>query len=152
MDRLTLLLTIVFGAICMGVVVTAVISVVSGELFMIFPGVLVLAALISSYLMIPAITVNQEEIKVKNYFVHFPIKINEIAEIKKVGRLSWVIRSFGVGGLFGNFGYFNGNDVWYVTNLRKKVQITMNSGKVYMLSPEDTDGFIHTIRNENNTP
>ncbi|MBN9312439.1 MAG: hypothetical protein BGO40_13425 [Chryseobacterium sp. 39-10] len=152
MDKLTLALTIIFGAICAGVFVAAVISVISGELFMIFPGVVVLVVFVSSYLMIPSISVDREEIRVKNYFVNFPIKISEIAELKEVGRLQWVIRSFGVGGLFGNFGYFNGNDVWYVTNLRKKVQITMSSGKIYMLSPEAPEEFINTVKNKKDSP
>lgn len=55
------------------------------------------------------------------------------------------IRTFGVGGLFGYFGYFNGNDVWYVTNVDKKIQIKMKSGKTYMISPENTEDLLRQL-------
>ncbi|WP_234110639.1 PH domain-containing protein [Chryseobacterium sp. R2A-55] len=152
MDKIMLMMTFFFGGICIAVIFTAVYQIWIGEYFTIFPGILVLAALITSYLLIPKISVNQGEIRVKNSFVDFPIRFSEVAEITRIEKLRFVIRTFGVGGLFGNFGYFNGNDVWYVTNRRKKVQIKMKSGKVYMLSPENPDEFINYIQTQTDFP
>ncbi|KMQ71480.1 PH domain-containing protein [Chryseobacterium koreense] len=148
MDRVMLISTLVFGGICIGVLILSIISIRDGEKFMFFPGTIVLAALLTSYLLIPKISVNTREILVRNSFVNFPIKFSDVAEISRVEKIKLVFRTFGVGGLFGNFGYFNGNDVWYVTNRRKKVQIKMKSGKVYMLSPENPDEFIEYIKTQ----
>jgi hypothetical protein len=57
-----------------------------------------------------------------------------------------------VGGLFGYFGYFNGKEVWYVTNTHKKVKIVLESGKVYMISPENTDDFVQEVEQRRNKP
>lgn len=95
--------------------------------------------------MIPKISANEEKIEVKNKFVDFYIPINSIEKIEKIEKLGLNLRTFGIGGVFGHFGYFNGNDVWYVTNSYKKVKITMKSGKIYMISPENPEEFIQYI-------
>lgn len=95
--------------------------------------------------MIPKIIANEEKIEVKNKFVDFYIPINSIEKIERIEKLGFNLRTFGIGGVFGHFGYFNGNDVWYVTNSYKKVKITMKSGKIYMISPENPEEFIQNI-------
>ena len=91
----------------------------------------------------------RRRIFIKNNFVNFKIKREEIAELDIITGKKFNIRTFGVGGLFGYFGYFNGNDVWYVTNLNKKIQITMKSGKIYMISPENTENFLRELTVDN---
>ena len=110
-------------------------------------GIILSGAFIFAFFMIPKINLSENAIHVKNAFVNFKISIQDIGQIEKVEKLGLNIRTFGAGGVFGYFGYFNGNDVWYVTNIYKKVKITMKSGKIYMLSPENTEDFIQQITN-----
>lgn len=96
--------------------------------------------------MIPEISVDaQKNILIKNTFVNFKIKREEITNLERIIGKKFNIRTFGVGGMFGYFGYFKGNDVWYVNNLDKKIQITMKSGKTYMISPENTEDFLRQL-------
>jgi len=146
MDSMTKILSFIFGGICVGAIVMLLYFRKSGEPYMWITMVILSAALVSSYLMIPKIFLNDEIINIKNIFVNIKIPVADIHTIEKYERIGFNIRTFGVGGLFGYFGYFNGNDVWYVTNIRKKIRITMKSGKIYMISPENPEEFISEIQ------
>lgn len=146
MDSLTKIFSFIFGGICVGAIIMLLFFRKSGEPFMWITIVILFAALVSSYLMIPRIFVNKEIISIKTTFVNIKIPVADIQTIEKYERIGFNIRTFGVGGLFGYFGYFNGNDVWYVTNIRKKVKISMKSRKIYMISPENPDEFINEIK------
>lgn len=150
MDRTTMFFTLLFSAICIGVIFLLLFVKKEGENRNViwFPIIIVSAALISSYLMIPKIFLESRAIRIKNSFVNFEIPFSEIKSIEKFTKKKINLRTFGVGGLFGYFGYFNGNDVWYVTNMKKKIKITMTSGKIYMLSPENLDDFVQRIQPE----
>ncbi|MCQ4034768.1 PH domain-containing protein [Kaistella montana] len=147
MDQQTLVFTMIFGAICHAVIGFCGYEILTKKaFFLLFPVTIVCFALVSSYLMIPIISVDsQKNILIKNQFVNFKIKREEIADLEIISGKKFNIRTFGVGGLFGYFGYFNGNDVWYVTNLDKKVQIKLKSGKTYMISPENTEDFLREL-------
>jgi len=150
MDQQTRIFTILFGLICLVVMGYCGYEILTEKEFvLLFPLAIVVVALVSSYLMIPKISVDaQKNILIKNSFVNFIIKREEIANVERITGKKFNIRTFGVGGLFGYFGYFNGNDVWYVTNVDKKIQITMKSGKTYMISPENTEDFISELEHE----
>lgn len=104
-------------------------------------------AFITSYMMIPQLFLNDKTIVIKNNFVNIKIPFDDINTIEENPKIGLNIRTMGVGGLFGHFGYFNGNDVWYVTNIYNKVKITMKSGKIYMISPENPEEFIKKVKN-----
>ena len=104
-------------------------------------------AFITSYMMIPQLFVDQKVIIIKNNFVNIKIPFQDIQNIEASPNIGLNIRTLGVGGVFGHFGYFNGNDVWYVTNIHNKVKITMKSGKIYMISPENPEEFIKKVKN-----
>lgn len=104
-------------------------------------------AFITSYMMIPQLFLNEKTIVIKNNFVNIKIHFDDINTIEENPKIGLNIRTMGVGGLFGHFGYFNGNDVWYVTNIYNKVKITMKSGKIYMVSPENPEEFIKKVKN-----
>lgn len=104
-------------------------------------------AFITSYMMIPQLFLNDKTIVIKNNFVNIKIPFDDINTIEENPKIGLNIRTMGVGGLFGHFGYFNGNDVWYVTNINNKVKITMKSGKIYMISPENPEEFIKIVKN-----
>ena len=104
-------------------------------------------AFITSYMMIPQLFVDQKVIIIKNNFVNIKIPLQDIQNIEASPNIGLNIRTLGVGGVFGHFGYYNGNDVWYVTNIHNKVKITMKSGKIYMISPENPEEFIKKVKN-----
>lgn len=109
--------------------------------------VIILIVVISSYSLIPKkIIINDSIIFIKNSFGKISIPLHKINSMKRLEKKNLNFRTFGVGGLFGYFGYFNGREVWSVTNVEKKVKIKLESGKVYVLSPENPEEFISDIQ------
>ena len=104
-------------------------------------------AFITSYMMIPQLFLNDKTIVIKNNFVNIKIPFQDIQNIEACPNIGLNIRTLGVGGVFGHFGYYNGNDVWYVTNVYRKVKIETKTGKVYMISPENPEEFIKKVKN-----
>lgn len=108
---------------------------------------LMYGAIFIAYGFIPQrIAISSDQILIKNIFGSIVINIMEIESFGKIEKLGLNIRTFGVGGLFGYFGRFNGGDLWYVTNTHKKVKIILKSGKIYMISPENPDDFVNEIQ------
>lgn len=108
--------------------------------------VVLFAAIFISYSLVPKrIAISADQILIKNLFGASIINIKEIETILKVKATGFNLRTFGVGGLFGFFGFFNGDDVWYVTNIHHKVKIKLKSGKIYMISPDHSVDFIREI-------
>ena len=108
---------------------------------------LMYGAIFIAYGFIPKrIAISSDQILIKNIFGSIVINIMEIESFGKIEKLGLNIRTFGVGGLFGYFGRFNGGDLWYVTNTHKKVKIILKSGKIYMISPENPDDFVNEIQ------
>lgn len=115
--------------------------------------VLMYGAIFIAYGFIPKrIAISTDQILVKNLYGSVLINVNEIESLSKIEKSGFNLRTFGVGGLFGYFGYFNGKEVWYVTNTHKKVKIVLESGKVYMISPENTDDFVQEVEQRRNKP
>ena len=109
--------------------------------------VLMYGAIFIAYGFIPKrIAISSDQILIKNIFGSIVINIMEIESFGKIEKLGLNIRTFGVGGLFGYFGRFNGGDLWYVTHTHKKVKIILKSGKIYMISPENPDDFVNEIQ------
>ena len=151
MDSSTKIFTFIFGGIGVGAIFMLLFFRKPEQNFLWITLVILFAALVSAYLLIPKIKVNKKMICIKNMFVNIKIPVENIEKIERFEKIGFNFRTFGVGGLFGYFGYFNGNDVWYVTNIKKKVKITMKSGKIYMISPENPDDFFNTISQRSNS-
>ena len=92
------------------------------------------------------IAVSADQILIKNLYGSVLINIAEIESFGTIDKIGLNLRTFGVGGLFGYFGYFNGKEVWYVTNINKKVKIIVESGKVYIISPENPVEFVEEVQ------
>ena len=146
MDKWTLFYT-VFFAVFSVVVLYFTYQSSAPKIFVLIPFFILFGAFLVSYLLIPKIYLNKENLIIKNIFVTINVPFESISYIQKNSRIGMNFRSFGVGGIFGFFGYFNWNETWYVTNIYKKVKITMKSGKIYMLSPENTEDFLQEINN-----
>jgi hypothetical protein len=110
-------------------------------------GFVLLSAFLVSYLMVPKIMIKDKSILLKNTFTTLTILANNIRTVETYPLIGFNVRTMGVGGIFGFFGYFNWGEVWYVTNIYKKVKIVMNTGKVYMISVENPVVFVEEIKN-----
>lgn len=86
-----------------------------------------------------------EELIIHRRFKNVVLRKSEINKAESVDskRLKWVMRSLGVGGLFGYFGRFwnkeFGSMTWYVTNRNKFVLLEMKNGNRLFLSPDDPE-------------
>ena len=88
-----------------------------------------------------------------NLIIHRPltnVKIDrkEIKSVEQLDKekLKWVIRTFGVGGLFGYWGKFAntqiGSMTWYATRRNNAVLITTIYNKKIVLTPNDPRKFV----------
>lgn len=94
------------------------------------------------------------EINQSNVIINRPLgnvilnrtQIKEILNLEK-GQLSWSIRTFGVGGLFGYFGKFwnkkFGNMTWYATRRDNAIMIITHKNKKIILTPDESEKFVY---------
>ncbi|WP_373399011.1 PH domain-containing protein [Algoriphagus halophilus] len=81
------------------------------------------------------------------------IRLHEITEVKALSReeTKGMIRTFGVGGLFGYFGRFYipkiGRVMLFATQRKNKVLIIKKDDKQFILSPDD-DRFVEYLKNK----
>lgn len=141
MDTYTKVMTVVF-IIFFSVVIFALVQ--SDQRFVFWPVSIVVAVIVTAYLMVPKIDLEQGRLKIKNTFADIQVPVKSIKNVELITKTGFNLRTFGIGGLFGYFGYFNGNDVWYVTNIRKKVKIQTEK-KTYLISPEEPQKLINEI-------
>lgn len=85
-----------------------------------------------------------------NIIIHKPFgkktvlsDVQRLEEVRATG-----IRTFGVGGLFGYFGRFNGDDIWFVTNRKRAIRVSSH-GKTYLISPNLPSEFIRKFESVN---
>lgn len=61
-------------------------------------------------------------------------------------KISWSLRTFGIGGLFGYFGNFAntklGRMTWYATRRDRTVLVVTNDDKKIILTPDDPSKFV----------
>ncbi|RYZ24455.1 MAG: hypothetical protein EOO16_00820 [Chitinophagaceae bacterium] len=71
------------------------------------------------------------------------------AEVLGRDAISWSIRTFGVGGLFGYYGKFAnrklGAMTWYLSRRDRVVLLRMKDGRKIVLSPDEPEAFIAAI-------
>jgi hypothetical protein len=70
----------------------------------------------------------------------------ESVSLLEKGALKFTIRTFGVGGLFGNYGRFYnthfGKMTWYATRMDRAVLVKTIDGKKIVVTPDDANGFV----------
>ena len=75
-----------------------------------------------------------------------------IVSVVKVEKemLRGVIRTFGVGGLFGYYGYYYNRTIgkmsWYATRRDRAVLITTHNNQKILVTPDDVEGFINGFK------
>jgi hypothetical protein len=92
--------------------------------------------------------VTPEELIVRRMVLPVHIRRSDILRVEQIDRkmISGAFRTFGVGGLFGYYGYFAnralGRMQWYVTRKDKPVLITTTENKKIIVSPDNSEGFV----------
>ncbi|MDI9866421.1 PH domain-containing protein [Flectobacillus sp. DC10W] len=73
----------------------------------------------------------------------------EKVEVLNKEQMGFAIRTFGVGGLFGYFGYYTsknqGSMLWYATQREKFVMIHLEGNKKIVLTPDDAISFVSEL-------
>jgi len=96
--------------------------------------------------------VSKEELIIKRIIGDFKVERKKILKVIHPDRsyLSFVVRVFGNGGLFGYTGYFwnksFGKMHWFVTQRKNYVVIDMGTKRKIVLSPDDYDGLIDALQ------
>ena len=105
---------------------------------------LLVLILLGSYLFSPqAYVLQADELIIKRPALDKKIKLNDLAEVSvlKEADMSWTIRTFGVGGLFGHYGkYYNkslGSFTQYTTRRNNQILIRTRQGKKIIITPDD---------------
>lgn len=111
---------------------------------MMLPAIILFTTDLICYLLHPtAYELNKYELIIKRPFKQVVIKRNDIADIQFLTdeQLKWTIRSFGVGGLFGYFGYFYnrqlGNMLWYTSQRKNRILIRLKNEEKIVISPDN---------------
>jgi Bacterial PH domain len=92
-------------------------------------------------------SIESGRIIIERFIKRIEIPFAEVTEVKAAEPefISGSMRVLGSGGLFGLYGKFKnrqlGNYLMYVTN-RKKMVLLRCKNQLYLISPEDRDGFI----------
>lgn len=95
-----------------------------------------------------AYQLTEDDVIIQRLFGNVKIKRSEITsvEIIEKGQMGWLIRTFGVGGLFGYWGRFSssklGSMTWYATRKNKIVLITKINNKKIVITPDEAEQFI----------
>jgi hypothetical protein len=102
-----------------------------------------------------AYSVNEREVVIHRPLTSHSIPRSQIASVEKLNekQLGFLIRTFGVGGLFGYFGKFwsreLGNISFYATNLKNMVLIRLKDDEQLVVTPDNVDHFLAEVHSTN---
>ncbi|MCP9746842.1 PH domain-containing protein [Lacihabitans sp. CS3-21] len=92
--------------------------------------------------------VSTQHLSIHRLLIDVNIDRNQIKSVELLDKekLAWVIRTFGVGGLFGYYGKFAntklGSMTWYATRRNKTVLIVTLDNKKIILTPDEPEKFV----------
>lgn len=111
---------------------------------MLLPALLLFLTDVVCYLLHPtSYELNKDELIIKRPIKPVVIKRTDIEDIVFLTdeQLKWTIRSFGVGGLFGYFGYFYnrqlGSMLWYTSQRTNRILIRLKNEEKIVISPDN---------------
>ena len=92
--------------------------------------------------------VSAQHLTIHRLLIDVNIDRSQIKSVELLDKeqLAWVIRTFGVGGLFGYYGKFAntklGSMTWYATRRNKTVLIVTLDNKKIILTPDEPEKFV----------
>jgi hypothetical protein len=113
--------------------------------------VVMVLIILGCYLFAPqSYLLTDQGLTIKRHIGPVQLNLNEISDIRILNKdeIKGLIRTFGVGGLFGYFGkYYNktiGKMTFYATNRANAILITTKQGKKIVITPDDP-GLIEAV-------
>lgn len=91
---------------------------------------------------------SDDKLIVNRFISDISIYRNQISSVELITKkeIGWVVRVFGVGGLFGYFGKFSnfkmGSMIWYATRRDRMILIKTMNGKKIILTPDQPEKFV----------
>ena len=144
---ITIGVTILFAFICFAPII--IIKNGSEDRSPIFTVVALISVYFISYgFSTKAYQLKQDEVIIQRLLGNVKIKRSEILSIEIIEKeqMGWLIRTFGVGGLFGYWGRFSssklGSMTWYATRKNKIVLIAKINNKKIVITPDEAEQFI----------
>lgn len=89
-----------------------------------------------------------DKLIVNRFVSDISIYRNQISSVEIITKkeIGWVVRVFGVGGLFGYFGKFSnfkmGSMTWYATRRDRMILIKTMNGEKIILTPDEPEKFV----------
>ena len=161
MDTLAKIITLGIIVLLVGIGYNSVKEIMDANgaqtIILVHSGILVLfvGILVGSYLYSPQkYEIKNEKLIIKRFINSKEINLNEINEIRKIneGEMSGLIRTFGVGGLFGYYGQYHnptfGDMNLYTTQRKNRILIKTKEGKKIVISPDDASIVVKEIKNK----
>lgn len=96
------------------------------------------------FLMKPIVIIEDDKVIIRNALKSYVFSIPEMEKIQK-HHSAVAIRSFGIGGVLGYFGLYNGDELWLVTH--KKKCLRFQQGKqIVVASPDAPEEVLKEIK------
>jgi len=98
-----------------------------------------------------AYKITQDEVIIDRLFGNVKIKRSEILSVELIEKdqMGWLIRTFGVGGLFGYWGRFSssklGSMTWYATRKNRIILIKTINNKRIVITPDEMVQFVENF-------
>ncbi len=109
--------------------------------------IILILAILVAYLLIPKLVIEEGKLIIKSPLLKKIVPFNNVKEVL-IPDNKIRIRTFGVGGLFGFFGYFNLDEFWMVTNRKSTIALKLNNNKSIVVSPKDKLAFLNEIEKQ----
>jgi sugar phosphate permease len=152
LDKLAKWITIGIGVLFLGLIANAILQSNSSQSILLASATLLLVYGICWLYRPVKYTVTANELIISRPIGKVIIARQDIAGVKMLERsnISYAVRTFGVGGLFGYFGKFYntafGHMTWYVTRRDNPVLITTNHNKKIIVSPDQNERFAAALQ------
>jgi hypothetical protein len=154
LDRLARISTIIFSALLLGVAAINIRVLIGTQ--MPASAYLLVLLLLSIWLLCFGLApigyeLTDTTLAVRRRLNRKFIARDAIAEVTLLNResISWSIRTFGVGGLFGYYGKFAnrklGAMTWYLSRRDRVVLLRLHNGSKIVLSPDDAEAFVAAL-------
>jgi Bacterial PH domain len=150
LDKFNKITTIIFSVILISVLAPGFfISPENGQDIFKYAAIPLIIVFVIVYLLRPNnYSISSDKLLIHRIFKDVVIDRNSIQSVQEIdeSKVENSIRTFGVGGLFGNFGKFwngkLGNMTWYVTRKNNFVLVETKDQKKIILTPDKPEEFV----------
>jgi hypothetical protein len=153
LDKFNKITTIIVVAILLAVIILVFyLTPVDGQNVAKSVSIIPIIAFLVVYLLRPNnYSVSSDKLLIHRMLGSIEIQRNNIQSVQKIdeSKVKNSIRTFGVGGFFGNFGKFwnstLGNMTWYVTRKNNFVLVETKDQKKIILTPDKPEEFVESF-------